>query len=87
MNVHLSNPDPIRIDPNPLPEVALIWVDLYQAIVHCTRGLKRRGIHERVKYINSEWASPGYTQCSTYLLISRSNMKAGWTDEGAMIAV
>ena len=34
-----------------------------------------------VDYIDSEDASPGYTLYSTYLLISKNDMMAGWSTD------
>ena len=38
---HSHNLDSIRINPNPLPEVVSIRIDLNHTIVRCTWGIKR----------------------------------------------
>ena len=35
LNAHSPNPDPIRINPNPLPEVVSIRIELDRAIARC----------------------------------------------------
>ena len=35
LNAHSSNPDPIRINPNPLPQVVSIRIELDRAIAPC----------------------------------------------------
>ena len=75
LNAHSPNLDQIQINPNPLPEVVSIWIDLDRAVVR--EDQKGRGMHARVLNTNSEHASPGYTLCFTYLLNLRSNMMAG----------
>ena len=36
LNAHSPNPDPIRINPNPLPEMVSIRIELDRAIAYCT---------------------------------------------------
>ena len=61
-------PDQIRINPNPLPEVVLIWIDLDRALrVRTKKGMACT----HTLTIDIEHTSPGYTLCFTYLLISR----------------
>ena len=73
LNAHSPNPDPIRINPNPLPEVVLNWI-----VQLCVVQKDQKGVVCMLMLTtDSECASPGYTLCSTYLLNSRSNMMAG----------
>ena len=55
------------------------WSGLYNCALHLRT--KRHGIHKCIDYIDSEHTSPGYTLCFMYLLISRSNMMAGWSTD------
>ena len=41
LNAHSPNPDPIQINPNPLPEVVSIRIELDHAIAPCAWGPKR----------------------------------------------
>ena len=50
LNVCSPNLGPIRISPNPLPEVVSIQINLDYAIAFCTQGLKGRGVHVHVDY-------------------------------------
>ena len=91
LNVHLSDLDPIWINPNPLPEVVLIRTDLDHAIVHCMWGPKKDVACTRVLTIDSEHASLGYTLTVFHVSAQLKKQYDGWlkyrSDEGAMVAV
>ena len=65
------------VNPNPLPEVVSIRIDLDRAITRCAVRTKKGMACTLVSNTDSERVSPGYTLCFMYLLNSRSNMMAG----------
>ena len=73
LNAHSLNPDPIWINPNPLPEVVLNWIVQLRVAQKDQIGVACM----LMLTTDSECASPGYTLCSMYLLNSRINMMAG----------
>ena len=80
LNAHSPNPDSIWINPNPLPEVVSIRIGLDRVIACCAWGPKRVW-HACSCWLLTVSALLWATQCSMYLLNSRSNMMAGWSTD------